>query len=314
MYAVIGFILWFWTTVRTTSPASLGRPPDKRGDDGFVDRWVTLTLAAGAPYSRRRVEWAIRGLVASCRAIGAILDESILDLSSIERHVAANKWLSPAVRANQRSILHWVRLAILGPPAIVRGRTLSAATPSAPFTADEVAQLCNFAEKHPRESVRQNLSGLLGLCLGVGLATEDLRRIRGTDIRRRDNGSVCVTVTGRRARTVTCTAEWEDTLAAAGLAAGDAYVFRPGREDSSAAVNVVSNYVADLDWPPELQGTFTAKRARATWIVRHLEAGIPARVLIQAAGVAGLDALDRYVRYTAPTPRPAADTALRGES
>ena len=67
---------------------------------------------------------------------------------------------------------------------------------------------------------------------------------------------------------------------------GDRFVFRPDRHDISDAKNVVSNYVADVTWPPEV-GPFTAKQGRATWVVAHLDEGTPARVLLDAAGVRG---------------------------
>ncbi len=88
------------------------------------------------------------------------------------------------------------------------------------------------------------------------------------------------------------------------------YVRHPGRLAKSAwtpglhLASLISNLVAaairqaggDLGRVER----FTPQRARATWIVRHLDAGTRVDALLRAANVAHLAAFDRYVRYMAP--------------
>ncbi len=42
------------------------------------------------------------------------------------------------------------------------------------------------------------------------------------------------------------------------------------------------------------------KRLRSTWIITQLDAGTPLPILLEAAGIDGPDALQQYLRYTAP--------------
>jgi hypothetical protein len=46
----------------------------------------------------------------------------------------------------------------------------------------------------------------------------------------------------------------------------------------------------------------TSQRLRATWIVHHLDAGVPVVTLMRAAGVESLESFTRYVRFVAADP------------
>jgi hypothetical protein len=61
-----------------------------------------------------------------------------------------------------------------------------------------------------------------------------------------------------------------------------------------AGKNLISNCIArgpDVGLRPQ------AQRLRATYLVKHIEAGDSVKALMRIAGMASLDALARYVRF-----------------
>ena len=84
--------------------------------------------------------------------------------------------------------------------------------------------------------------------------------------------------------------------------------FDPTAERS--AVSHVSRFVERL--PGGDAPKLSTQRLRATWVVRHLEAGVPINVLAAAAGV-GAERLARYARSMRAVAAHEADRLLRGE-
>lgn len=115
-------------------------------------------------------------------------------------------------------------------------------------------------------------------------------------------------MTGRRARVVLVFAEWEDILLAAAERVGSQRLFLPNRDGHTR--NLVSNFVAKLDDRNRL----SVQRLRATWIVRLLNGGIKANVMMSMAGVADPEALSRYVQFMDPVPVGEAQDAIRALS
>ena len=98
-------------------------------------------------------------------------------------------------------------------------------------------------------------------------------------------------------------------------AAGDDHLFRPD-SDERTGKNAVSNLVtaARRGGNPDLP-RLTPQRMRATWLVRHLNAGVRPDVLLRFAGLDDLGSLDRYLRHLAPiTDGHAAALLLAGDA
>lgn len=79
-------------------------------------------------------------------------------------------------------------------------------------------------------------------------------------------------------------------------------LFRPGCGDRTGK-NTVSNLVARAakDRDPALPVP-VPQRMRATWLVRHLDAGVRVDALLKAAGLDSLSVLDRYLPSVRPLP------------
>jgi hypothetical protein len=132
---------------------------------------------------------------------------------------------------------------------------------------------------------------LLALGLGAGLANNEMQRLVGTDIGIDEEG-IQITVRGDRPRTIPVLRRWEAHVKNAATVAGDGAVFLPGRPRTSA--KAITYFVDRL--PPSEVGPLSVQRLRITWIVHHLRAQTPLRVLQTAAG-SSAPQLVRYLAY-----------------
>ena len=199
-----------------------------------------------------------------------------------------------------------------------RPAPLHASDPVRPYTLADEDTLIHWAA---------GLQGFLGndllialyLTLGAGLTAAQVPNVRAEHIIEDETGGCIVEVVG-------VPIAWnpvpvreryaQPLLDAAANHQPDAYLFRPGaprrggRNTISNLVDAANRYLGEA---PARVERFTPQRARATWIVRHLDAGTRVDLLLQAATVAHLDAFDRYVRDMAPADSAARSAlALRG--
>jgi hypothetical protein len=86
----------------------------------------------------------------------------------------------------------------------------------------------------------------------------------------------------------------------------DMFLFRPTREKTHP--NLISNFV-DKTTPGRVRAN--AQRMRSTWLVTHMTAGTPPKVLVEAAGVDSLEALTRFLRFVPDVDPTAARRAMR---
>lgn len=177
------------------------------------------------------------------------------------------------------------------------GRTvlppISRSLQSAPYTAREVATLRAWAGMLPTQHQRVNVTIGLALGLGAGLRMHEITALRAGDVTIDDLG-VVVDTGGSHARQVPVLAEWADVIADLAGAAlrAEQFLFRP-RRTAVADRNAFANLLRRTKPPVSL----TTHRMRATWIVGHLAAGIPATTLVVAAGLESTDALRLYLPF-----------------
>ncbi len=143
--------------------------------------------------------------------------------------------------------------------------------------------------------MRRDLLVLLCLCLGAGLCTAEALAVRGPHVALHHNGATTVAVDGPRRRTAPVRARYAPLLTGLARDAGPAHLYRPGAPGRGGR-NAVSNQVARArtGCDPRLP-VLSPQRMRATWLVRHLDAGVRADALLRAAGLDSLAVLDRYL-------------------
>jgi integrase len=212
--------------------------------------------------------------------------------------------LTMAARGNRRSLLLRIE-EVLRETGPTRLPPMPPSNPSEPYDAKQLVSVVSWARGQSTPSRRSNAHMLVTLGLGAGLSAQEIIALRVRDIHR-DGPDIDVTIPEGRTRTVAMLREFADIMPNVQHEDGDAYAFRRGR--TVAYVNAISNFVRrgnNAGLRPQTQ------RMRATWIVRHLNAGTPLSVLVAAAGLESLDALARFERFATPVPPDRAERALR---
>jgi integrase len=167
---------------------------------------------------------------------------------------------------------------------------LAGATP--PFKQPEVATMYSWATTRSTELKIRNACAILGLGAGAGLRSSEIAEVRVGDLTLLD-GRPWVNVRGENSRRVPVLSPWETVLQrAAGGRAASEFLFHGYRLD---------------EYPPRAIQTFltdnparvrpTVSRLRTTWICRHLGNGVPLGALAEAAGLADVGSLEKYLAY-----------------
>ena len=205
----------------------------------------------------------------------------------------------PGVRANSRAtyrsrllLMRKILLEAEGIRVRPAATPFPSADPARPYTVRDLAELRSWADGQHTVTRIRDAKVLLALGAGAGLRTEDLVRVTVNDVQVDDLG-VLINVHGRRPRSVPVLAEWEEPIKTAvnSIPMGKP-LFGEGR--TSYNNNAVSNFLSrttGAGLKPSLA------RLRITWIVHHLTLGTPIVLLMQAAGIATLDAFDRYLDF-----------------
>ena len=168
-----------------------------------------------------------------------------------------------------------------------------------PYSRKEVAALWSMAENQssPTRIVRAEV--LLATMLGAGLRPGELAKLEHRDVRS-FGARTLIVVKGPPSRTIWVQAPYDRELAR--LADGACrYLFRPG-----AAVrdqkNLIGEVCATLTRDPN-EVSLLARRARASFICGHLQAGTPLLELCAIAGLKDVESLLRYARHVDGAPR-----------
>jgi len=174
--------------------------------------------------------------------------------------------------------------------------------PLAPYSSAEVAALWSWQRGLPTDRYRDNAEVVLAFGLGVGLHSQEINRLVGTDVTV-DAEGVLVRVIGEHERQVSVLRGYEVQVAKLGERAGSGPIFLPDR--SRIERKQVPNFLARC--PKGLVERPNSNRLRNTWIVGHLSAGTHLSVLAEAAGVRA----DQLVRYQAFATAPSDDVGRR---
>lgn len=170
----------------------------------------------------------------------------------------------------------------------------------APYTAEELALIERFPDAQTSKDRTYKASVLLALTLGAGLRHTELETLRACDTQFVGD-TFCVYPSGYRGaavREVPVHRDWAGWIAWWADVVGDNYLpekgflFAPGREVADS--RVVRRFLRKAG------GVGVAVRPgqlRSTWIVGHMQAGVPDSVICAAAG---LKDLQRYKNYRPP--------------
>lgn len=278
---------------------------------------VRRVVAAALPdttYTATQLLGPLARLALHADAQGLAADARIwLSREMIESFTAGGApTLAESTRANYRSRLLRLREAVIGPDlASGTAESLSGSQASAPYDAADRTELWSSACTQPTAALRRGSKTLLALGFGCGLDSHEIMPLRAHDVRvTSEDGPVAVNVRGQRARVVICRRPWGHVLAElAAEAAAGTWFFRP--DASARAKNTVTNFLARTH---TASGTprLVMGRARASWIVDHIDNNTPLTVLVAAAGVDTLHALSRFMQYAKPLDPDAARDALWG--
>jgi site-specific recombinase XerC len=142
---------------------------------------------------------------------------------------------------------------------------------------------------------RQNAWGLLGLAGGAGLRAEEIVDVTVGSVDF-DNGRVFVNVPGPYARRVPVRHAWARVLLRSieGRTATDA-VFR-GPHIEEYRPRIIQSFLTDH--PARVRPT--PSRLRASWLIHHIDSGVPLQVLKELGGFATYQTLFRYLELARP--------------
>jgi integrase len=224
-------------------------------------------------------------------------DETVLDPFTVERFVQFHLGsYNRASRNSMRARIRRVSEALLGESASIRTRALGKAEASRPYTPKEIAELDGWALAQPSEERCTSARALLALGLGAGLTGAEIIALRGRHVHTLGQ-TTQVEVAGADERVVPVLPEWADELNARVAVIDEVgWVFRS--EQRGGNINLITDFVSRNGPHLPLQ----ARRMRATWLVRHLEAGTPVKTLLRIAGLRSAEALDRVLPFVNDAP------------
>jgi hypothetical protein len=157
--------------------------------------------------------------------------------------------------------------------------------------------------------------------LGVGTRRRDFVAVRGLDVSRDERGvHVAFPETSSSgqapfpARVTTCAEPWADRLwtLVQALEAPDRYLAAPWtsvQPHPRTVDTTLRNAINSEHAPPPVD--FSSESLRNTWLVRHLEAGTPLRVLMEEGALKTLTTIEKLVSYTDSTEPDAAAAWMR---
>lgn len=236
------------------------------------------------------LRWALRQ--GHAPELGAVLRHSLID-EWARTELAA---LENSTRNTRRSRLRSLATDLHpGPDAPARGPAIQRTVVKPPYEDAEVDAIVRIALTQPSQRIGQQLCAMVGLGLGAGLDSTDLRPVRVHHIDDRGEDGLWVTVLGPRPRLVPVRRAYAHLVTAGCVGLGRDSLLS-GREASRNQVtaSIVANAVA-LGSPPHIEQT----RLRSTWLTHLMCAPVPVAVILTAAGLVSARTLTDLLPYAA---------------
>lgn len=191
-----------------------------------------------------------------------------------------------------------------------------------PYTPAEISQLWTTARTLISPYGRRSICLIMALSAGAGLNPSDYLELRNRDIEDDGEGLIVnipgcpqVARTTLPARRVPVTRDWEarlrELMADPGLDP-DEFVTWPRVTDNRPNLQAITaglgRHIPDRSRRPVIN------RLRTTWLVGHLQAGIPADVICHGAGYSTVESLARYMQYIESPDLATQTRLLRGDA
>lgn len=206
----------------------------------------------------------------------------LLDVDLIEAFTTTAD-LGKTAAANYRSRLRGItnELNPAGAGAQVVSRHAHRAV-KAPYTAREVAAIVRIANTQPSATTGRQLRVCVGLGLGAGLSSKDLKPLRGRDVTDQGESGIMVRVPQGQPRTVWVRRRFEPMVRSGldGVRAGGLLLGR-NADRRNVAAKVFEHAHILGDHAPH----FEQSRMRTTWLADLLADGVPLPVIMDAAGL-----------------------------
>lgn len=168
-----------------------------------------------------------------------------------------------------------------GPGAPTRPEPFRRTAVKAPYTRQETADLERLAVNQPTATMRRQLCAMVGLGLGAGLGSEDLRELRVADVVRDADGQLWIEISGAHPRRVPVRDRYVRFVEAglAGLKPRDLVLGRVATRRNITSPVVGNAAIGSTNVVPD------QARLRATWLIAVMTAPVPLADLLAAAGM-----------------------------
>ena len=253
--------------------------------DAEPDRWSVA--APWMSYVAQHVLWCwkIAGL--------DLNREVIFEPNTISRYVNERDHIDRKSRGTIRSVLLRVSFRLIGEGEHAwEHQRYANAKGSTPYTPDEMVSIRSYMDSERTTYRRDNMRALVALAGGAGLSPKELLLVEKSDVEVTTEGNL-VGVRGLQKRVVPLIAAYDDLMreTLSHTNDGELLVLADRVVRGKSVISDFLHSCTGTGLRPHMQ------RLRSTWIVSHLNARTPFPILMQAAGLTGMSALNRYLPY-----------------
>lgn len=266
---------------------------------------------AGALESAKQRLVALTAYVAWAHGLGYDLDrETLLDNERVEAFANSADGVSKTTAANYRSRLRGI-VKKVNPSGTGSTATVQVAhrKMKPPYDPRQKATIVRIARTQPNETTGRQLRACVGLGLGAGLDSSDIKPLLVDHVIDLGQDGIRVEVPGDRARTVWVRREHEALVRSSilGLRPGQPVVgVSTGRKNVAAKIFEQAVIVGDAPH-------FEQSRMRTTWLAELLMSNVPLPVIMKAAGLTSARSLTEIVQFL-DVDLAATDRQLRGDA
>lgn len=215
--------------------------------------------------------------------------EQLLTVGRIQEYVnRACTDLTDATRADKRSDL--LELAQQVNPdydGIPRAEPIARPSVKPPYTDSDVGNIVRVARNQNTAGRRRQMCAIVGLGLGAGLGSTDLKPLRCCDVEDHGEDGIVIHATGRRPRVIPVRRQFEALVREGleGLRPGDLVIGQKAdRKD-------VANRVVAQAVIPSTAPHIEQSRLRATYLAALIQQPIPLLDLLEVAGIKSVQTL-----------------------
>lgn len=276
--------------------------------DPIAETVRDVVRRAGNDNARRTLSLmsTVTAFVHWCHRRGDRLSGDLFVVERIEEFIAeaaAMGW-SPSTRSTRRSELIAVGDALNGPSASGRLCSVDSRAKSAPYGAAEVTALREWS--HRQRSARRCVDAgvLVGLGLGAGLSGGEIVEVRASDIIDTGTAGFSVVVNGR---VVPVLSRFSMFIRSA-LEVREPEQRLFGGRTAPGGKNLVSTFIGKCS---PVNPVLSTHRMRTTWLVGRLNAGVPIKDLMAAAGLESLRSINECLAWVEPSGAVERDRLLR---